>query len=124
MQTAVTTSSVLVPLVINWSSDKNVKYYFIFHFYEIQTQLTGQREFDMIINGARALTEPILLKQWVLAAGWWSGYTEYIISLKATTNSTLPPLLNAYEVYAAAPVAVVTTYTEDGKFYSLAQINY
>lgn len=124
MQTAVTTSSVQVPLIINWRSNKRTKYYFILYFYEIQTQLTGVREFDVFINGARAFTEPIILHSWAWSAHWWSGFTEYNVSVEATSNSTLPPLLNAFEVYTVAPVEVLSTYDKDGKFFSFVQIIY
>lgn len=42
---------------------------------------------------------------------------EYNVSVKATSNSTLPPLLNAFELYVIRPATGITTYSEDGIFY-------
>ncbi|XP_078149608.1 putative LRR receptor-like serine/threonine-protein kinase At1g51880 isoform X2 [Carex rostrata] len=122
MQTAATTSSILKPLNINWTVDnKSTTYYWILHFYEIQPPLIGRREFDTLMNGKKVLNEPTIPQTSHWTTIWWRGVTNYNISLVATSNSTLPPLLNAYELYKIAPVGVTgTTYSADDMLFLLA----
>jgi hypothetical protein len=108
MQNAATTSSTQQPLNLYCSvDDKSSTYYWIFHFYEIQPSSTGQREFDLLINGAME-SNKIIFQTWYRITVERSGFTNYNVSLVATSNSTLPPLLNAYELYKIAPVGVPT----------------
>ncbi|XP_078149484.1 senescence-induced receptor-like serine/threonine-protein kinase [Carex rostrata] len=112
MQTAATTSSTQQPLNLYWNvDDKSSTYYWIFHFYEIQASPTGQREFDLLINGAMG-SKKIIFQTWYRITLQRSGFINYNVSLVATSNSTLPPLLNGYELYKIAPVGV-PTYSED-----------
>jgi Malectin-like domain len=118
MQTAATTSSTLQPLSLHWSSNKSTRYYFILYFYEIQTPLTGRREFNIFVNGKKSFDEPTIPsmpQNWLWVSHWWSGDTDYNVSLVATSNSTLPPLLNAFEQYTVGPVSI-STYANDGMF--------
>lgn len=124
LQTAATTSSTKEPLNFNWYSDyKSTEYYFILHFNEIQKSLTGRREFDIVINGIKAYDKPTIpdpsFSLW--SSHWRSGFTNYTVSLAATSNSTLPPLLNAFELYKIAPVGV-STYGADGKFFHQSKL--
>ncbi|XP_078149478.1 putative LRR receptor-like serine/threonine-protein kinase At1g05700 [Carex rostrata] len=108
-QTAATTNTTEEPLNLNWITDEiSNKYYLIFHFYEIQTSLTGPREFDILINGDKPFNKPTILQTWNSSTMLLSSFTNYNVSLVATSNSTLPPLLNGYELYKIAPVGVPT----------------
>jgi hypothetical protein len=39
---------------------------------------------------------------------------QYIISLEATANSTLPPILNAFEVFSVIPTTGIATVPQEG----------
>lgn len=41
---------------------------------------------------------------------------KYNVSLEATSRSTLPPLLNALELYTIMPITGIPTRSGDGKF--------
>jgi hypothetical protein len=48
-------------------------------------------------------------------------------SYSFTINATLPPILNAFEIYEVIPLAFLPTYPEDGTFFnslSLIIINF
>ncbi|KAF3325233.1 Cysteine-rich receptor-like protein kinase 25 [Carex littledalei] len=108
-QTAATTNTTEQPLNLNWITDeKSTKYYLILHFYEIQTSLTSPREFDILINGNKPFNKPSILQTWNWSTILLSTFTIYNVSLVATSSSTLPPLLNGYELYKIAPVGVPT----------------
>jgi Malectin-like domain len=118
LRTAVTSASTKEPLTLLWSSDNSsTRCYFILHFYD-QKPATGQREFNILFNGLNELDEPMNLDGWGWTTHWTSGFTDYNLSLVATSNSTLPPLLNALELYVEAPVGH-PTYAEDGNFSSI-----
>ncbi|VAH09497.1 unnamed protein product [Triticum turgidum subsp. durum] len=44
-----------------------------------------------------------------------NGHHQYNVSLNATANSTLPPILNALEIFSVLPTTGITTATQDGK---------
>lgn len=119
-QTTATTSSILQPINFDWTSnDTSTEYYLVLHFFEIQTSLIGRREFNILVNGIPAFDTPIILGK----SSYWtghrrSGYTYYNVSLVATSNATLPPLLNAFQLYKIALVGIVT-YGADGNFLSI-----
>lgn len=97
------------------------KYLFYFHIAELQN-LTGSnqtREFDIYLNNnvfAGTLTRAYL--------GYLSTSTAYSpvsysaqqfnISMRSLSNSTLPPLLNAYEVYKLNRLSQRETNATDG----------
>ncbi|XP_078175112.1 putative LRR receptor-like protein kinase At1g51890 [Carex rostrata] len=114
-QTAAATTSTNQPFVIYWSSkDTTIKYYYILHFYETQdTSKTGSRDFYISERGNQLWDSPYPGSRkggWV--AGPTTGFTYYNVSLKATANSTLPPAMNAFELYTVASVGA-TTYAQD-----------
>jgi Malectin-like domain len=123
MQTAVTTSSTEESLDLYWtSSNKSTLFYIILHASEIQNiPSTALREFDILSDGSTLWNSTTLPK---LEAYWYSyidtGYYEYSVSLKATSNSTLPPLLNAIELYIITPASEFPTNDGDGTFHEFS----
>lgn len=126
MATAATSSSIHESLDISWTSDdKSIRFMAILHIGEIQFNLssTDLREFDVIING-------ILMDHNIVPEKDFSGHvayalrldTSYTISLRPTSRSTVPPLLNAFELYVVAPVTGIPTYIGDGKFWEYSLI--
>ncbi|GMI93761.1 IMPAIRED OOMYCETE SUSCEPTIBILITY 1 [Hibiscus trionum] len=82
------------------SGDPNAQYYFYLHFAEIQVLEANQsREFNIYFNETLILG-PYSPKN--LSADTFystSAFRAGVISLVRTANSTLPPILNAIEVY-------------------------
>lgn len=120
MQTAVTTLNTTQPLNLYWSSDnKSTVFYVILHISEIEDiPSTALRDFDIYANGDLAFSSIVPKK----LHSWWASYTtknqnEYNVSLYATSNSTLPPLLNAIELYVRTTATGIPTKSEDGMFY-------
>ncbi|KAJ3678962.1 hypothetical protein LUZ61_021126 [Rhynchospora tenuis] len=119
MQTAATTLSTKQSLDLSWSSDnKSTTFLVILHFGEIQDiSRNALRQFDIFANGkAVALfTSVVPDKLYPDSASYWStGYDEYNVSLRATSNSTLPPILSALELYVITPATGIPTYSADG----------
>jgi Malectin-like domain len=120
MQTAATSSSIKDPLSMYWSSENAfTMFYVILHFSEIQNA-SRSRAFNIYSNGYWLLNKPIsppwLSWYWVTIATF--GSTRYNLTLAATSDSTLPPLLNGFELYKVASVVGVPTYIGDGNFNS------
>jgi senescence-induced receptor-like serine/threonine-protein kinase len=116
MQTAATTSSTREPFVMNWIGDSWKKYSVFLYFAEIQDILSNElREFNISARGVLMTGgyNPRLLQS--DARGYYdSSVNQYSFSLVATSRSTLPPLLNAVDVYIKAPLSSLLTDGEDG----------
>jgi Malectin-like domain len=120
MQTAATTSNVLLSLDLSWSSsDRSTMFYVILHFSEIQNiSSTAFREFSIYSEGSLVSNSTVPSKLSAKSAAFTdNGYTEHNLSLKATLMSTLPPLLNAVELYIITPSTGILTNDTDGKFH-------
>lgn len=118
MQTAASTLSTNQSLDIYWTTeDRSVEFVVILHIGEIVDMAsTDHREFNIFADGDLLFSSIVLKK----LDSWWASYVckgrkEYNVSLKATTNSNLPPLLNALEIYVNRPVTGVPTSNGDGK---------
>jgi Malectin-like domain len=118
MQTAATSASTGESLDFSWSADnKSTIFYAVLYFSEIQSVVSPAfREFDVLSDGYLNATEvpQALYTEWLSYIH--TGNTEYYLSLVATSNSTLPPLLNALELYILIPATGLPTYSGDGKF--------
>ncbi|XP_078151951.1 putative LRR receptor-like serine/threonine-protein kinase At1g51880 [Carex rostrata] len=123
MQTAASTLNTAQPLEQYWNSDnESTVFYAILHFSEIQNiPSNGSRQFDVFANGF------LLTSTFKTASGWayiHHGYSKYNVSLKATSSSTLPPLLNALEVYIIRPSTGIPTNNEDVAAMNTIKANY
>ncbi|XP_072952163.1 putative leucine-rich repeat receptor-like protein kinase At2g19210 [Typha angustifolia] len=105
LQTAVVPTNSSSPLKFSWDSeDVNTEYYAFLHFCEIQ-ELTAseKREFNIYRNGDLRIgsySPPYLSHDYVYSVSPMYGYANYNYSLNATATSTLPPLINAVEIYS------------------------
>ncbi|KAJ4784021.1 Leucine-rich repeat protein kinase family protein [Rhynchospora pubera] len=119
MQTAATPLTSKQPLIMEWTT--NVNHYddshrVILHFAEIQDNAskTDRREFNIFAGGFlssnQPYTPPVLSSQTIYFNYTW--INNYNITLEATSNSILPPLQNAIELYRITPVPA-PTYAED-----------
>ncbi|XP_020098559.1 probable LRR receptor-like serine/threonine-protein kinase At1g05700 isoform X2 [Ananas comosus] len=80
------------------------QYYVVFYFTELQSLNTNAvREFSIYFDGSYQWHAPYrpayLISDYIYSISPWYGYAHYIFSLNATANSTLPPFINAFEVY-------------------------
>jgi hypothetical protein len=92
----------------------------ILHFSELQKLRPGTaRQFYININGILALdngfTPDYLYSDPVHSTRAFHGFQQYTVSLNATPNSTLPPVLNAIEIFSVLPTTGVPTVAQDGK---------
>ncbi|KAF3328439.1 putative LRR receptor-like serine/threonine-protein kinase [Carex littledalei] len=117
LQTAVVPSTASSPIDITWSiSNKSTIFFVLLHFAEIQiVQNTSLREFYVYANGEQTLKDPVPLKY--LTPGHFlytvRGQTNHNVSLKNSARATLPPILNAYELYTILPVMMLPTDATD-----------
>ncbi|XP_045085680.1 probable LRR receptor-like serine/threonine-protein kinase At1g05700 isoform X1 [Aegilops tauschii subsp. strangulata] len=115
MQNAATVNSSRIDF--SWSpSDPSVnissKYFFIFYFAELQNvRSNAVRQFDIIINNKTWNKQPYTPTFQVTDyfSGILHGMENYSVSLVATKNATLPPILNAMEMYLVKPITMVAT---------------
>ncbi|XP_024011594.1 probable LRR receptor-like serine/threonine-protein kinase PAM74 isoform X2 [Eutrema salsugineum] len=105
LSTAATPSNASAPLTISWTPDNpGDQYYLYSHFAEVQDlQANGTREFDLLWNGA-VTTEAFVPSKLVLDTFLNTSplnceEEKCIYQLIKTSRSTLPPLLNALEIY-------------------------
>uniref|UniRef100_A0A8R7QPG1 Malectin-like domain-containing protein n=1 Tax=Triticum urartu TaxID=4572 RepID=A0A8R7QPG1_TRIUA len=121
MQNAVTANSSRIDF--SWNpSDPSVnissKYFFIFYFAELQTVGSNAvRQFDIIINSKTWNKQPYTPTFQVTDyfSGILHGMENYSVSLVATKNATLPPILNAMEMYLVKPITAVATDPGDAR---------
>jgi Malectin-like domain len=122
MKTAATTSSTKVPLAINGSTrygyyyKYNPSFLLVLHFAEIKNLSTDRREFRITTNGEQKFEDYIPRVLASDSKSFSKMGTTYISLLEATPNSTLPPLLNAIELYQLLMYPTVPTDNQDGNF--------
>lgn len=132
LQTAVTPAAGNSTAItfLRWAPDSAAdEHFLVFHFSELQLPTgNASRQFGIYVAGSvfwsgRPYTPPTLLSGYVYDPpdGPTYGYPYYAFSLNATCNSTLPPLVNAAEVYTRLPLTATATDLRDGK--SLASFN-
>jgi hypothetical protein len=101
----------------NTSVDISSKYFFVFYLAELQNlHSNAVRQFDIIINNKTWNTQPYTPTY--LFANYFSGIVDgmanYSVSLISTRNATMPPILNAMEIYLVKPITEVATEPGDG----------
>ncbi|KAJ4771492.1 Leucine-rich repeat protein kinase family protein [Rhynchospora pubera] len=113
LQTAAIPSSANDSIDITWSaSDQSTSFYVVLHFCDFQAVRNNSlREFDIYANGDLVFKDPIKIDYFETYYVWYirTGHTNYNLSLKSTTRATLPPIINAIEVYTVLPVTWLPT---------------
>ena len=102
---------------MNWKlQNQNNQYYFYMHFMEVEDLKNNEiREFDIIVDGNRWYRNhvvPSYLSPNTIAST--SPSKEINISLEKTQRSTLPPIINAIEVYELIEFLQSDTFQDDG----------
>lgn len=104
------------------------QFFAVLHFSELQLlPANAARQFNIFLNGklwyGLPFTPEYLYSDAVYGTNPTAGYRRYNVSINATANSTLPPLLNALEVFYAMRVADLATDAADGNaVYSIYQL--
>ncbi|KAL0875653.1 hypothetical protein Bca101_025358 [Brassica carinata] len=127
---AATPTNASAPLTIEWpSGGPGEEYYLYAHFAEIQElQKNDTREFNILLNG-EVFSEPINPRKLdittvpSLAPKTCQG-EECILQLTRTNRSTLPPLINALEVYTVIPFGQSETNENDVAAIKNIEANY
>ncbi|XP_062155806.1 LRR receptor-like serine/threonine-protein kinase IOS1 isoform X2 [Alnus glutinosa] len=105
MSTAVTPINGSAPLEFNWDSDaKTTEYYIYIHFAEIvKLEANQSRSFNITLNGKYwygPLVPDYLSTTTLYSPSAITGSKKYEFSIFKTETSTLPPILNAIEIYS------------------------
>ncbi|KAL6623562.1 hypothetical protein ACP70R_033441 [Stipagrostis hirtigluma subsp. patula] len=107
-----------------WSSDPalnndNSTYLLLLYFAEVQRlPRNALRQFDILVdsttwNGSQGFTPNYLSAEIVKRTVQGSG--QHVVSLVATPEATLPPILNAFEIYAVKPMSDLATNDAEAK---------
>ncbi|KAM0826257.1 hypothetical protein ACQ4PT_069007 [Festuca glaucescens] len=109
------------------SVDISSKYFFVFYLAELQNVPSNAvRQFDIIVNNKTWNTQPYTPTY--LFANYFSGIVDgmanFRVSLVSTKNATLPPILNAMEMYLVKPITEVATDPGDAKAMMAIQENF
>jgi Malectin-like domain len=114
---SVTTISMEISLVLPYN---NQSYFLVLHFAEVQIKgPTDIREFKVYINGTpHGTVTPVKFSQSYLELQQ-TLYDPLVISLVPTDRATLPPILNAIEIYRTLPVISAPTDNVDGISFSI-----
>ncbi|KAM3267892.1 hypothetical protein P3S67_031877 [Capsicum chacoense] len=118
MSTAIVADNASDALTLSFeaTNSTNNEHYLYLHFSEIETNQSS-RIFNISVNGHIFLAPFDLSWFYLLACTVWSQHAEgptanYRISLERTGNSTLPPIINALEIYKVMK-QFNTTQTQD-----------
>ncbi|CAJ2663782.1 unnamed protein product [Trifolium pratense] len=104
MRTAATPVNASAPLLFHWNADNVTdQYYLYLHFNEVEDLTQNEtRAFNITVNG-EFFYGPMIpgyqVTDTVISSAPLTGAARYLISLSKTENSTLPPILNAVEIY-------------------------
>ncbi|XP_041020375.1 senescence-induced receptor-like serine/threonine-protein kinase, partial [Juglans microcarpa x Juglans regia] len=122
LKTASKARNASIPLQVSWTPlDTLSKFYVYLHFAEIEKLEPGQqRELTIDLNGERNLAESVkldYLKPLTIVQDdppiSGTGETLYF-SIKAAQGTTIPPILNAYEIYRFVELPNKPTAPDDG----------
>ncbi|KFK27505.1 hypothetical protein AALP_AA8G391800 [Arabis alpina] len=109
------------PLKFEWSNTEkpDEQYYLYSHFAEIQDLRSNEtREFNIVWNGGEVISDPVIPDKLVISTSYSPSPRtcdkgECIFQLTRTNRSTLPPLLNAFEVYTVIQFPQAETNEKD-----------
>lgn len=121
LKVAATPTNLAAPLMINWTlSNPDDQLYLYLHFSEIQILMANEtREFDIIFNGETINTR-VVSPKYLEIFTWLTTNPRQCkggicrMQLRKTQRSTLPPLLNAFEVYSVLELPQSQTNESEG----------
>ncbi|KAB1218467.1 hypothetical protein CJ030_MR3G026347 [Morella rubra] len=118
MGTAATPINDTAPIQFSWDSDSTTSEYYIYmHFAEVVNLEANQsRSFNVSVNNKfwyGPLAPNYLYTNTLYSKGALKGENRYEFSIFKTENSTLPPILNAMEIYSVKYFTQPETEQED-----------
>ena len=123
MSTASTPKNVSAPLELSWYTENATSEYYIYmHFSEVVKLKANQsRSFNITINGKHCFgpfTPKYLHTITVYTRSILEIAPKYDFLISKIENSTLPPIINAIEIYSGIDLSQSGTYKQDGMFSS------
>ena len=123
MGTAVTPINVTAPLDMYWDSESATSEYYIYmHFAEVeQLKLNQSRSINITLNGNYwwSISSPLYLYTTTVCSQSALEIAQtYNFKLFKTEDSTLPPIINAIEIYSVRNLSQPGTNKQDGMFSS------
>ena len=127
LQNAATPVNGTTQMDISWSSDPSLEdahgnstYLLFLYFAELlRVPSNGLRQFDILVDNAtgndgssQGFTPKYLSAEVVKRTAQGPG--QHSVSLVATPAATLPPILNAFEIYSVKPMTEMATNSADG----------
>uniref|UniRef100_A0A452ZLH3 Malectin-like domain-containing protein n=1 Tax=Aegilops tauschii subsp. strangulata TaxID=200361 RepID=A0A452ZLH3_AEGTS len=123
MQTAIRPRNASHNIEFDWepqpqANDPSPGYIIIMHFSELQLLPSNAvREFYINLNG-KLLNRDVMRPPYLYGQASYNTFairkSYYIVSLNATANSTLPPIINALELFSVIPTTNLSTNSQDG----------
>ena len=120
MSTASTPINVSAPLELNWNSQNatSSQYYVYMHFAEVVNLKANQsRSFNVTVNGKffyGPIVPQYLYTSTVYSTSILAIAQNYDLLISKTKSSTLPPILNALEIYSIRDLSKPGTNQQDG----------
>ena len=124
MSTASTPINVSAPLELNWNSQNatSSQYYVYMHFAQVVNLKANQsRSFNVTVNGKffyGPIVPQYLYTFTVYSTSILAIAQNYDLLISKTKSSTLPPILNALEIYSIRDLSKPGTNQQDGMFSS------
>ncbi|KAF6996943.1 hypothetical protein CFC21_013217 [Triticum aestivum] len=122
MQTAIRPRNASHNIEFDWepqpqANDPSPGYIIIMHFSELQLLPSNAvREFYINLNG-KLLNRDVMRPPYLYGQASYNTFairkSYYIVSLNATANSTLPPIINALELFSVIPTTNLSTNSQD-----------
>ncbi|RHN39166.1 putative transferase [Medicago truncatula] len=114
MSTAVTPVNASAPIQFQWDANNvNDRFYLYMHFNEVEELAENEtREFNITVND-KFLYGPVTPYTTIFSTKPLTGAPRYHVSLSKKDNSTLPPILNAFEVYKQRDFSISETQQDD-----------
>jgi hypothetical protein len=120
MRTALTNiNSTYSGIIYTWNHASIAYNYIIYiHFAEVEILKENQkREFNVYLNGNfwDGPISPSNIITTIKTASPLTGFSNYTIEFNRTSSSTLPPIINAMEIYIPKQFQLQQTDDQDGK---------
>lgn len=99
--------------------NNSARYYIYLHFAELQLlEKNESRAFEIFLNGRLWYNEPVTPLNFISTTYYSTsaitGELNYSLSITKFKNSSLPPILNALEMYTFLDLAQAETHEDDG----------
>lgn len=126
LRTASTPDNINDPFQFYWDTNNSSDQFYIgMHFAEVdKLQANQSREFNIYINGKVWLGDQLVVPDYLSVTTYFStipetGSLRYTVVINKTERSTLPPIINGYEIYRVKKFSDRGTNETDGMLSSI-----